>query len=140
MSRQSQPIRPQEEEINLREELEKYLKFWPWFVLGVIICAILAFLYLQIATPIYNTKASVIIKDEENSTPSELGAFEDLGLLGGISTSSIENEIGIFKSRRLMTSVVKELDLNISYYEDEGFKEVEIYKQSPYLVSFLKLE
>ena len=33
---QQQYTRPQEEEINLREELEKYLHYWPWFILGVV--------------------------------------------------------------------------------------------------------
>ncbi|WP_295182484.1 hypothetical protein, partial [uncultured Christiangramia sp.] len=62
--------RPQEEEINLREELEKYLRYWPWFVLAVIACLALAFTYLKFTTASYNTTASIIIKDEDSKGPS----------------------------------------------------------------------
>ena len=45
--------RPQEEEIDLREELTKYLRRWPWFVLGVVVCLLGAFLYLRYTYPDY---------------------------------------------------------------------------------------
>ncbi|MUP44546.1 polysaccharide biosynthesis tyrosine autokinase [Gramella sp. BOM4] len=140
MSQQNHNSRPQEEEIDLREELEKYSKHWPWFVLGVLVCLGLAFVYLKVTTPSYHTIASIIIKDEESKSPSsEMAAFADLGLLGGMGTNSIENEIGILKSKRMMTNVVKALNLNITYYDDEAIKSPELYLDSPYLVQVLKI-
>ncbi|MCM8568763.1 polysaccharide biosynthesis tyrosine autokinase [Gramella jeungdoensis] len=139
MSQQNHNSRPQEEEIDLREELEKYSKHWPWFVLGVLICVFIAFAYLRVTTPSYHTIASIIIKDEESKSPSsEMAAFADLGLLGGMGTNSIENEIGILKSKRMMTSVVKALNLNITYYDDDAIKSSELYRDSPYFVQVLK--
>jgi len=135
------PPRPQEEEINLREELEKYLKYWPWFVAGLIICVLAGFLYLKYTVPSYNTTASIIIKDEESKGPSsEMSAFVDLGLLSGMGTNSIENEIGILNSRRMMTEVVKALKLNISYIDESQVPAREIYLNSPYLVQVLKID
>ncbi|MEH6659267.1 GumC family protein [Leeuwenhoekiella marinoflava] len=132
----------QNEEINLREELEKYLRYWPWFVLGVILCLLVAFVYLRLSIPIYNTVASVIIKDEE-SKGGGLGAgaaeFADLGLLGGMSTNSIENEIGLLKSRRLMINTVRALKLNVSYFDLDGLKADELYLNTPYLVEVVNL-
>ena len=111
-------LNQQNEEINIREELEKYLRYWPWFFVGIFTCLLIAFVYLKLSIPVYNTVASVIIKDEE-SQGGGLGAgavdFSDLGLLGGMSTNSIENEIGLLKSRRLMINTVQALKLNISY-------------------------
>ena len=110
MSQSNHNNRPQEEEIDLREELERYLKHWPYFVLGVLVCVVLAFTYLKVTTPTYHTLASIIIKDEKGKSPSsEMAAFADLGLLGGMGTASIENEIGILRSKRMMTNVVKAL-------------------------------
>ena len=141
MSQQNHINRPQEEEIDLREELEKYSKHWPWFVLGVVLCICLAFAYLKVTTPSYHTIASIIIKDEESKAPSsEMAAFADLGLLGGMGTNSIENEIGILKSKRMMTNVVKALNLNITYYDDEAIKSPELYLNSPYFVEVLKID
>ncbi|MFV8226330.1 GumC family protein [Christiangramia aquimixticola] len=141
MSQQQYTPRPQEEEINLREELQKYLKYWPWFITGVVIAVLVAIVYLKVTEPTYSTTASIIIKDEESKGPSsEMSAFVDMGLLSGMGTNSIENEIGILRSRRLMTSVTKALDLNVRYFDDSGLYLQEVYLNSPYLVQVLQLD
>ncbi|TRO64259.1 GumC family protein [Christiangramia sabulilitoris] len=141
MSQQHYTQRPQEEEINLREEVEKYLRYWPWFVAGVVICILLAVAYLKVTIPTYNTTATIIIKDEESKGPSsDMAAFVDMGLLSGMGTNSIENEIGLLRSRRMMTNVSKALNLNIRYFDDSGFYPREIYFDSPYLVQVLQLD
>lgn len=141
MSQQNQISRPQEEEIDLREELEKYLKYWPWFALTVFVCVLLAFTYLKITTPVYHTLASIIIKDEKTKSPSsEMAAFADLGLLGGMGTNSIENEIGILRSKRMMTNVIKALDLNVTYFNEDAIKSPELYRNTPYFVQVLKMD
>ncbi|GHA46149.1 tyrosine protein kinase [Salinimicrobium marinum] len=133
--------RPQEEEINLREELSKYLRHWPWFVAGVIICLFGAFMYLRYTTPIYNTKATVIIKDEKNGNmPSEMSAFADLGMLGSMGTNSIENEIGILRSERLMTNVARELNLHIRYFKKGEVRTTELFANKPFKVQILAFD
>ena len=133
--------RPQEEEIDLREELEKYSKYWPWFILGVLVCVVLAFTYLKVTTPTFHTVASIIIKDEKSKSPSsEMAAFADLGLLGGMGTNSIENEIGILRSKRMMTDVVKALNLNVTYFDQDAIKSPELYRNTPYFVQILKID
>ena len=88
----------QEETINIREEVEKYLFYWKWFVLTAIIALSLAFVYLRYTTPIYTATASIMIKDNQKSGISaELAAFEDLGIIGGGSANNPVNEIQILK-------------------------------------------
>ena len=142
MAQQPNSVRPaQEEEIDLREEFEKYSRYWPWFVIGIVSFLVIALLYLHYTRPVYNTTASIIIKDDEGKGPSsEMAAFADLGLLSGMGTSSIENEIGILHSRRLMTSVVKALNINVQYFDKSMIPEVELYHNSPFLVQVLKME
>ena len=131
------------EEINIREELDKYLRYWPWFILGVLTALIIAFIYLKLSVPVYQTVASVIIKDEESKgggLGAEAAGFADLGLLGGMSTNSIENEIGLLKSRRLMISTIQALKANVEYYDLEGVKEDELYLNTPFLVEVITLD
>jgi len=131
------------EEINLREELDKYLRYWPWFLIGIFSFIIIAFLYLRISVPVYDTVASVIIKNQESKGSGLVGAgaadFADLGVLGGMSTNSIENEIGLLKSRRMMINTVHALNLNVGYYDLDGLKTDEIYLQTPYIVEVIQL-
>lgn len=141
MSQQNYPIRPQEEEINLREELDKFLRYWPWFIVGIIVSLILAFAYLKIKTPNYYTLASIIIKDEDkNGAVSEMAAFEDLGLLSGLSSSSIENELAILRSKRMMQNVIQKLNLDVTYNDPEKLKNPELYSSTPYFLNIIKLD
>lgn len=120
-------------EINIREELEKYLRYWPWFVLSVLIALGYAYFKLRQTTPIYSTTATIIIKDGKNSQNTEMAAFSELGLIGGMNSNSIENEIGIMRSRRLMESVVKSLNINIQYFDEQKLRNQELYINTPIL-------
>ena len=104
-------------EPTLREQIAIYLRHWPWFIITVLISLSVAFIYLRYTTPFFQSKASIIIKDSKGrGAASELAAFEDIGLISGMNTNSIENEIEILRSRRLLRNVVNELDLNIRYF------------------------
>ncbi|HZJ37052.1 MAG TPA: polysaccharide biosynthesis tyrosine autokinase, partial [Gillisia sp.] len=142
MSQQNQHAQfQQEEEIDLREEFEKYSRYWPWFVAGVLVSVLIAFLYLRYSTPIYLTTATIIIKDEEKGgAMGELAAYADMGLFSGMGTSSIENEMGILRSKRLMTDVVKKLQLNTQYFLEGNIRTSEIYSESPIELQFLQLD
>ncbi len=48
----------QEEDFNLKDVLNQYLKFWPWFVLSVFCFYHLAFLYVRYSTYIYNNSGN----------------------------------------------------------------------------------
>ena len=131
----------QEKEINLREEIQKYLKYWPWFLISVFVAVVLAFIYLKLSKPVYLTNATIIIKDEDTKSPatSGLSSFTDLGILEGLKTSSIENEIGLLKSKRMMTKTITSLDLNIQYLSYDLFVTRELYNNSPFTLDVLKL-
>jgi len=129
---------PDEKQINNREKLEKYVYHWKWFVLGVIIAFFSAYFYLRYTPNQYLVTTTILIDDSKNGggLPSELSAFEDLGILTD-AKKSIENEIGILKSRSLMESVVKDLGVNISYFTKGRIHEIEVYKNDvPIRINF----
>lgn len=124
-------------ELDIREEITKYLRHWPWFILSLIVLLSIASLYLRYASPIYRTNATILIKDESNRTISEIATFQDMGFVGGLSPSGFENEIQILKSNSLTARVVRNLDLNISYYSEENLRSTEIYGNIPFKVHIL---
>jgi len=126
---QLQQINFNDESINLRQELEKYAYYWKWFVVAVIISVTTAFMFLRYATNQYEVATTILINDEETGgLASELSAFQDLGLMGGSNTSSIENEIELLKSRTLIERVVKELGVNVTYYNLGRVKTTETFQ------------
>ncbi|MGM8362803.1 GumC family protein [Flavobacterium sp. ARAG 55.4] len=125
------------EDINLREQLDKYLIHWKWFVFSVLICLLLAFLYLRYTTPSYEASTSILVKDEKKGGMlSELSAFADLGL-GGSMKSNVDNEIEILKSRTLVESTIKKLNLNVSLFVKGNVVDRDIYAESPIKAYFV---
>ena len=127
-----------DDEINLREVLDKYLYHWKWFLLSLLLTLTLAFFYLQNTQHQYLVSTTIFIDDKESGgLASELSAFEDLGSLTGKDTKkSVINEMGVLKSRTLLEKVIKNLGLTTTYYKKHGFSDREIYKNSvPFKVS-----
>lgn len=126
----------EEESFNIYEIIFKYLVYWPWFVASVIVCLVVAFLYMRYQTPVYNISSAVLIKEQDprtkaiNAANGALGALQDMG--GFSMTSSFDNEVEILKSRTLISKVVTELGLYINTSEKRflGYN-VPLYKTSP---------
>lgn len=67
---------------------------------------------------------------------SELSAFSDLGLVSG-TVNNVDNEIEILKSRTLVESTVKKLNLNIALLVEGNVVDRNIYGGEPISVYFL---
>ena len=131
-----------EEEVNLQELLFRYLIHWPWFVASVLFCMICAFAYLKVATPVYNVSATVLIKDEDKGGGATMASeLEKMGL-GGMMTSAsnVDNEVEVLKSKSLALEVVEQLNLYVSYRNEDGWLSKEMYRTSPVLVSLTPQE
>ena len=71
------------------------------------------------------------MKGENSSTPSsEAVVMEGFGLMsaGKINT---DDEIGIMRSKNVLSQVVSDLKLYVAYYEQRGMRKVELYGDKP---------
>lgn len=129
-------VEEQEESINLRALLMKYLIYWPWFIASIIICLGCAFLYLRFQAPIYKTTASVLIKESDPRSKAMTqanGAVAALQDISGFSmTSNFDNEVEILKSRTLIKKVISELGLYIQHSKGQTFGyDIPLYHNTP---------
>ena len=128
-----------EEKINYQELLFRYIIHWPWFVAFVLVCLIGAWVYLHFQTPVYQVSASIMIKDDKKGGGST--DLENLGIGGVItSTQSIDNEIEVLRSKTILKEVVNNLELYITYYDEDEFPEKELYQTSPVIVNLTAQE
>ena len=128
-----------EEKINYQELLFRYIIHWPWFVASVLVCLIGAWVYLHFQTPVYQVSASIMIKDDKKGGGST--DLENLGIGGVItSTQSIDNEIEVLRSKTILKEVVNNLELYITYYDEDEFPEKELYQTSPVIVNLTAQE
>ena len=130
-----------EEKVNYQEILFKYIIHWPWFVASVLACLISAWVYLHFQTPVYQVSASIMIKDDKKNSGGNNTDLESLGLGGVItSTQSIDNEIEVLRSKTILKEVVNNLELYITYYDEDEFPKKELYKTSPVIVNLTTQE
>lgn len=131
-----------DKEIDIQELLFKYLIHWPWFVGAVIVCLISAYIYLYVATPVYNISATVLIKDDKKGGSSNnVAGLDEFGLSGLITSSqSIDNEIEVLRSKTLVKEVVNYLNLYVTYQDDDQIPSKELYKTSPVQVNMTPQE
>jgi len=127
----------EEEHTNFRDKFDKYLYHWRWFLWGVIIAIALSVLYLKITPKQYRVNTTILVEDEKKGgANSKFSTLQDLGLLEG-GKRSIDNEIGLLKSRSLMERVVKDLSLTASYYELGTLPKKELFQDEiPFKINF----
>lgn len=65
-----------DDSLNIREQFDKYIIYWKWFLISTLISVIIGFLYLRYSVPQYNTSATILVRDErKGGIQSELSAF-----------------------------------------------------------------
>lgn len=121
--------------INIKEEVLKYISHWRWFVVGVFITIVCSFLYLRYATKIYQSNTTVLIKEDSgNDLSNQLSAFSDGGLFN--TKNKIENEIEIFKSRSLNEMVIDSLKIHNEVWAKGTIRQAYLYKENPFVIEF----
>lgn len=101
-------------------------KYWPVFVLSVILCTGLAYLYTKIKTPVVDVEAQLMLKEDVGTSGSmimgEIARSFSLGdMFGG--SSSTDNEANVLRSHTVFLQTAKALDLNETYLQKlYGFK------------------
>ncbi|MCD8202240.1 MAG: polysaccharide biosynthesis tyrosine autokinase [Prevotella sp.] len=107
---------------------------WKWFLLSVLICLCIGFLYIRYKTPVYNMTAKLLIKDDNNkkSGSGMLQTLESMQNLGIISNSyGTENEKEILTSSTIAEEAVRDLKIYVNYYMRGPIKKTLVYKENP---------
>ncbi len=124
---------PNEQGVNILDLFFYLLSYWYWFLLSIIVCV--GFVAYKYATSdfVYRADATVIIKDPSNTkSAARLDNYNNL-----INRTNVTNEILQFRSKNLMTEVVKRLDANVSYKVKARLRMNELYSETPVRVKFL---
>lgn len=115
---------------NLKKEILKYLRFWYWIILSMLLFFIGAKLYLRYTTPQYLSKTTLQfpLSQTKNGVP-----LTDLTTLGNGLGGDVElqGETTAILSKPLLAKVTHTLNLNVSFFGIGAIKEDELYTASP---------
>jgi len=123
-----------EDKIDILSAIFLFLHHWRLILVVVLIALMVGVCYTFITPKKYLATTSILLTEEGSGNKGSSGNFdlESIGLL--TTTNNIDNEIALLSSPDIMLQVVNDLKLHYSYYIKDKFREIDIYRNSPYLV------
>lgn len=105
---------------------------WKWFVLSLIVCLGLGYMYLKYKTPSFQTTTKVLIKDDDqNKSRGGMNSMiQNAANLGFMTNSNgIDNEIEIIGAHDMALQAVTDMKIYVSYYHKGTFRSSMVYKE-----------
>ena len=108
---------------------------WYWFVLSLIIFGGIGAIYLRYTTPLYQSTAKLLIKDDDNGSSRRGSSLQNITNLGTISNSAgIDKEMEILSSHSIAEDAIRDLKLYVNYTTEGKVKDVITYRDQPLVV------
>jgi len=116
--------------IDIKEIALKYFRKWHWFLISIIVCFGIAYLYLKISNDKYDVQSTILLRKDENTK-----GLVDMSMLDGLgmfpSAKEVEDEIQVISSKSIVLQTIKSLGIENEYYVKSGLKYQELYPTSP---------
>ncbi len=101
------------------------------FIITIISFLFIAFIYNKSATPKYKNDLLLLIgENNSNAFLNSKDISEGFGLFG--EKKNVDNELGILGSYTLIFNTVKNLNMDISYYQRKDILPIRIFNFSPF--------
>ena len=124
----------QDSEFDYRAIIDAVILHWHWFVISIVGCMVLAFLYLRYKAPVYSTWTEVLIKEDDPYSRMRSNGLADFTQLGVLTNSNgFDNEMEILGSKTLTRRAVTNLKLYVRYAFDGTVRDEELYHETPVL-------
>lgn len=121
-------------DVNILDQIFRYLRYWYWFLLSMLVCFFVVKNYLSHTIPVYETKANIkIIDDSKNNF-----VMPSTTLISSTRTKvNLDNQIEVLKSNRLLEDVIRNLSLNTQYFNVGYLNNIEIWKNRAFSIEWL---
>jgi tyrosine-protein kinase Etk/Wzc len=109
----------------------KYIKYWPYVFVSVLLSFAAAYLVNKTKAPIYQASSKFYINDDVGNTG--ILNLTGLGNPGSYGRMDIKmaNQAVFLKSRSVAEKVLDRLDFSVNYFQPGIFTNTELYKSSP---------
>jgi capsular exopolysaccharide synthesis family protein len=115
-----------EEEINIRQILEQYLRHYLWYIFSILMFGATGYMYLKYAQPVYQATGSILIEKENKSIMGDFSGIEEL--FGG-GNKVVDDQTLVIKSTPVLQKVIEKLGLDVTFQTKTKYlrKTIELY-------------
>ncbi|QDH79540.1 polysaccharide biosynthesis tyrosine autokinase [Echinicola soli] len=115
--------------VDIKYYLIKYFRFWPIYLMSIIVALAGMFMYHRYTVEQYEVKGSMLI----NAAPSpEVRILDRSNIFENPGT--LENDMLVFTSKNLAAKALEKVHFDVSYFACTTIKEIELYQKSPIMV------
>lgn len=109
-------------------------KNWYLFVISIPLCLGMVYLFHRYTVPVYQAKATLLLKSGESHSITRSELIEGVGL--SPEDRSVENQMFVIRSKKLVKKAIDRLDFGVTYVIEGIFKDTELYYNKPFKVEF----
>ena len=112
--------------LDFKKLLSDVIRFWWLFVISVAVMFVGLKFYHRYKTPVYSATATVIV-DNSNKANQSSDLME--GVILGQSMRNFDNQLAILGSRSLISNVIEDMGIYVSYFRVGRIRTTELYPQ-----------
>lgn len=129
MVKNKSDIKVGDDDINLDGFFKEIRERRIWFIVAMIVAIASAFIYIKFTLPVYEASSTVLIEETAKPTVN----MEDF-LAGDLfgDQANIATEKGVLGSRSVMRDAIKQLNLQVSYFNASSYPNQPLYKKQPF--------
>ena len=124
-----------EQEVDLVAILRDYLRFWPIYVIVIVLSLGASWLYLTTQKPKYPVKASVLFLDQKDNKSPQIEGIDVSELGMGVSNVNVDNELEILHSRGILKKALEESSEYVEVTSKKGLRTIVWYDNLPFVIS-----
>ncbi len=118
---------------DIRKILQLVKNNWYLLLISFPLFVGLTHLYHRYTPIVYKGSVTVMMKSDDKRSVSGAGIIEGFGL--SPETKSIENQTIILRSKKIVKRAIDKLDFAIDIYSDGFFKDMDMYRKSPFTIT-----
>ena len=116
----------EEKALEIRYVVAKYIRYWPWYILFIVIFVSATYLFHRYTVDEYEVNGSLVIK---TNTSPEARILDRSNIFN--SGINLENDILRLRSKNMAREALSKLHFDVEYYAKTNIKDIELYDRSP---------
>jgi tyrosine-protein kinase Etk/Wzc len=122
-----------QEDADFKKVMSLVSRNYKLFIICILSCILIAYLFNYFKIPIYKISSSVLIKEDSHRAETrDVNDYLNSSLFGG--NKNFQNELWILKSSPVIEQTIKNLDLQVSYFNRKKLQLQDGYENAPFKV------